>query len=165
MPREHVDRAVRAVDGVGHLDLNFPAEVGEKAPDRARETSVVVIEQSVELAAAPAKVDHEPRLERCHDGDDVLEQHPVRVPTFDERDQGLRHARRQGKVKLAPASAAAQGADDDAEAHQIHRRTMTEADHLRLIRSRVATAQMATCGAKLGQTTGTTSEEQTRWPR
>ena len=73
MPHEQVDRSALAVDRIRNLDPNDPTGAAQQLRHPTDQPRVSLIEQSIEVAAPPAELDHEFRIQLESDASDLLD--------------------------------------------------------------------------------------------
>jgi SAM-dependent methyltransferase len=111
---------------------------------------VILIDEPVQVRAAPARHDLDSGLEGRKDPSKRAEAGALEMPALDGRDVPLRDAGTHGKVDLTPTAAAPEGAKHSADRHVLHagddrdigrspadHRRMDHADHVALIRGGV----------------------------
>ena len=79
-----------------------------------------LIEQTSELAAAPARRHRYLDLERATDTPEAVDRDRVEVATFDSRDRGLVKSRLPGNVDLTPPAVAPNRAEGGPDAKVVH---------------------------------------------
>jgi hypothetical protein len=67
VPGKQVERAALTVPRVGDLSANLPAESSKRAGDEAHQRRMVLVDQPIDLAAAPPDLDDNERVERAQD--------------------------------------------------------------------------------------------------
>jgi hypothetical protein len=81
---------------------------------------VVVVEQSIRLAAPPPRIERQTNLKDGGDRPQFLKGEPLKKPGFDESDQLLANASSLGNVSLAPAQPQADKAEKCANMRVVH---------------------------------------------
>jgi hypothetical protein len=78
------------------------------------------VDQPIECSAPPSSVDIGADLENAEDSAERTQGEALEVATLNRRDGRLRQLGRGGQVELAPAAAAAEGPDHQADASIVH---------------------------------------------
>ena len=133
MPRKQVDRPPLPVDRIRHFANDLPAVLVEQT-GRGPSTRVPLVEQPVQIPAAPPDEQHELRVERAGDRSHPPDGHVLEMTPLRPRDRVLAHARPRTKVLLAPREALAERANGPAGAKVVHRASVRRCTHHRLTR-------------------------------
>jgi hypothetical protein len=115
MPSEQVDRSTFTVDRIRDLGPDIPAACPKKLSRLADQRRVVLIEHSIEVAASPAKLDEELRVEREGDAPNLVQGDEVQPPSLDQRDDILRDPGTTPEFRLGPASSMPQRSEASAD--------------------------------------------------
>jgi len=124
MPGKDVDGAAFGIDRERHLHGKVPAVRREQTDDRFDEACVRLVEQPIELLAAPTDRDIEPPVERDDDPFERSNRERRHPASLEVGDRPMRQTRPGTQVLLAPASADPDGAQRQAEADRIHEASM-----------------------------------------
>jgi hypothetical protein len=108
----HINRAALAEARKSHFRNHSPVTVCEFRGDDRAETCVRLIDKSINVAAAPADLHVDPRVERQEQPTQRLERQRVDVAAFGARDDRLRDAAGFRHVRLAPSPASAERAQN-----------------------------------------------------
>jgi hypothetical protein len=103
MPREQVDRAAFAIDGIRDLGTYDPTRRAEHVRDRTHERCVSFIDEPVQVAASPPELDNEIRVQRSGDPANGLQRETFEMAALEQRYQALRDAGTGRQVALSPA--------------------------------------------------------------
>ena len=122
MPREQVDGASLAEQGERDLGTDVPASRSERGCDLLDEGGVSLVEEAIQEAAAPLKVNHQSAIEGSDDSPKGCQADQLDPTALDPRDDRLGNPCSLGEVQLAPPEAAPEGSNCQAEASIVHRR-------------------------------------------
>jgi hypothetical protein len=117
---QQVDGAALSARAVGHLQDDFPAETLEAPGCVRHERGVLLIEQPIDLGAAPRRDQLEPRFEGREDPTQGVEIGSGNVAPLEQRDHCLRHVSSCRQIRLAPSPAPSQGAQHPPDHHVLH---------------------------------------------
>lgn len=110
MKCKEVDRATFSEHAKGDLRRDHPAVTAETPGELLDKRRVGLVEQAVQRLSIPEQSHVQPRGHRDGDHRERAKRHVLRTTQLDPRDGGSRQPGLGGKVELAPAAAAAQGA-------------------------------------------------------
>jgi hypothetical protein len=129
---QQVNASALPIARIGHLHLDQPWLRLEPAASPRLKGRVISVEEAVQLAAAPLRVQGQPHLQRSRDAPQHYHGQRSSMTTFELGDQLLADVRRRCKVALSPSTAEAESPDDPAEPRLVHQASVAVADYRRL---------------------------------
>jgi hypothetical protein len=128
-----VDRTALAVLRIRHLHEYLPAERPQPANRLRNQGRMVLIEKSVDFAAAPAHVGLPARIDRCEQTPHGVAGELRAVPALDERYRLLREAGLLAERRLRQEQTSSKRPEYSTDSHVVHRSIVTTRTYLTLI--------------------------------
>jgi hypothetical protein len=130
VPAEDIDHASLTVDGKRHFWHHDPASSRGKSPGhRLVVCGVTGVDQSIELAASPARDEPDLDLEGRRHGADRMQRQPPQVAAFDSRNGRWGEARKLGHIALSPANPDANCSYSGPEENVVHEESLGVSAH------------------------------------
>jgi hypothetical protein len=120
MEGEDIDRPALTPDAERHLDVDRPSQTPEPEDRRFNQGRVRLIDQAVELLAAPSQTKVDVGAERRRRANKRANGHAIELTPVDRRNEGPRHAGVAGDVALPTLEPNPQRAELAAEPNRVH---------------------------------------------